>query len=187
MQPEIDIGDMSGKLLVAMPGLDDPNFSQTVVLVCEHTKDGAFGLIINRILMNSFRPLMKAFEISKTSVDLPIYFGGPVRPEQGYVLYSPYDGRYGSIKISDNLAVTTSKELLQDIAAGKGPKRYIFALGFAGWVADQLENELVEDSWLVAPLDNNILFNVTVSDRWKTAAESIGVAFERLIIKGGCA
>jgi len=187
MQLATDIDDISGKFLIAVPSLNDPNFSQTVVLVCEHSKEGAFGLIINRILMNSFRPLMKAFEIKKSSVDLPIYFGGPVRPEQGYVLYSPYDGRYGSIRISDNLAVTASKELLQDIAAGKGPRRFIFALGFAGWVADQLENELMMDSWLVAPADHDILFKVPVTEKWKSAAESIGVEFERLIIKGGWA
>jgi putative transcriptional regulator len=182
-----DISDISGSFLIAVPGLDDPNFSQTVVLVCEHSKEGAFGLVINRILMNSFRPLMKAFDITTSAVDLPIFFGGPVRPEQGYVLYSPYDGKYGSIRISDNLAVTASKEALQAIAQGKGPERFIFALGFAGWTENQLEDELMTDSWLVAPLDHRIIFDLPVADRWKSAAGSIGVDFDRYMMKGGWA
>lgn len=182
-----NINDVSGSFLIAVPGLQDPNFSQTVVLVCEHTKEGAFGLVINRILMNSFRPLMDAFDIRTSAVDIPIFFGGPVRPEQGYLLYSPYDGRYGSIKVSDDLGVTASKDCLHEIAAGKGPERFIFALGFAGWTANQLEEELMTDSWLVAPLDQNIIFETPVAERWRSAASSIGVDFDRLTMKGGWA
>jgi putative transcriptional regulator len=182
-----NINDITGRFLIAVPGLDDPNFKQTVVLICEHTKEGAFGLIINRILMNSFRPLLKAFDIVKTMIDMPIFYGGPVRPEQGYVLYSPYDGKYGAIRVADNLAVTTSKEILQDIARGKGPEKFMFALGFSGWTSNQLEEELMMDSWLIAPLDNNILFHDQVGEKWRSAAESIGVNFERFISRSGCA
>ena len=181
------INDIRAKFLIAVPGLEDQNFRQTVVLICEHTKEGAFGLIVNRILMNSFRPFLKMFDITRTVVDFPIFFGGPVRPEQGYVLYTPYDRKYGSIRISDNLAVTPSKEVLHDIARGAGPKRFIFTLGFSGWTANQLEDELMLDSWLVAPLDYDILFKVPVGDRWRSAADSIGVNFERLINRSGCA
>ena len=83
------IEKISGKFLIAVPGLEDPNFKHTVILVCEHSREGAFGIVVNRVLMNSFRPLLKAFEIERSVIDMPVYYGGPVKPEQGYVLYSP--------------------------------------------------------------------------------------------------
>ena len=176
-----DIRDMSGKFLIASPDLEDPNFKQSVVLVCEHSKEGAFGLIINRILMNSFAPLLKVFDIKKSLVDLPVYFGGPVKPEQGYVIYSPFQKRYGAIRISKDLAVTASKEILSDIAGGKGPESCIFALGFAGWSSSQLEEELMMDSWIISPADLNVIYTVPVSERWRQAALNIGIDFERFI------
>lgn len=181
----MDMHDLSGKLLIAVPGLEDTNFRHSVILVCEHSKEGAFGIILNRILMNSFIPLLKAFDIKKTSVDMPIHFGGPVRPEQGYVIYQPFDRKYGALKIGRNIALTASKEVLHDIAAGKGPKQYFFALGFAGWSANQLEEELIMDSWLVAPLDTAVIFNLPVGDRWRHAASTIGVDLGRLVHRGG--
>ncbi len=181
----MNITDMSAKFLIAAPGLEDPNFKQAVVLVCEHTQQGAFGLIINKVLMNSFKPLMKAFEIEKSVVDLPIFYGGPVRPDQGYVLYSPYDERHDSIRVTDTLAVTASKEILYDIAGGHGPEWFLFTLGFAGWSANQLEEEIMRDAWLVSPLDRDVLFNMPAADRWKHAARSIGVDFDRFICRSG--
>jgi putative transcriptional regulator len=179
--------NISGKFLIAVPGLEDPNFKHAVVLICEHSKEGAFGIVVNRILMNSFKPLLKAFEIEQSVVDMPIFYGGPVKPEQGYVLYSPYREKYGAMKISKNLAVTASKEILFDIARGKGPERFLFTLGFSGWGANQLEEELMMDSWLVAPLDDTILFKVPVGERWKVAATSIGVDMERYSNRSGFA
>jgi putative transcriptional regulator len=180
-----NIADMSAKLLIAAPHLEDPNFRQTVVLVCEHSKQGAFGLIVNRVLMNSFRPLMKAFEIEKSLIDLPIFYGGPVRPDQGYVLYSPYDERYGAIRVTDSLAVTASKEILFDIAEGRGPDQFLLTLGFAGWSPAQLEEEVMTDAWLISPLDRAVIFSLPVADRWRHAANSIGVDLERFICKSG--
>lgn len=179
--------NISGRFLIAVPGLEDENFRQSVVLICEHTAEGAFGLIVNRVLMNSFRPLMKALEIKRSVVDMPIFYGGPVRPDQGYVIYTPFSRRYGQMKINDKLGVTASKEILQDIAEGKGPEKYLFSLGFAGWAADQLEDELMIDSWLVAPLKEDIIFDVDVAERWKAAARSMGVDFERFIHRSGFA
>jgi putative transcriptional regulator len=181
------ITNMSAKFLIAAPGLEDPNFRQTVVLVCEHSQQGAFGLIINRVLMNSFRPLMKAFEIEKSVIDLPIFYGGPVRPDQGYVIYSPYDEKYSAVRVTDTLAVTASKEILYDLAEGKGPKDFLLTLGFAGWSPEQLEEEVMMDTWLVSPCDRDIIFSLPVADRWKYAAHSIGVDFERFICRSGSA
>ncbi|MGC2062082.1 MAG: YqgE/AlgH family protein [Thermodesulfovibrionales bacterium] len=168
-----------------MPGLEDINFRHTVILICEHSEEGAFGIILNRVLMKSFIPLMSAFDLSDSLVDMPIHFGGPVRPEQGYVIYSPFDTKYGPMKINRNIAVTASKEILHDIAAGRGPKQYFFALGFAGWTANQLEEELMMDSWLVAPLNIDIIFNLPAEKRWTQAAATIGVDLGRLVHRSG--
>jgi putative transcriptional regulator len=175
------ISDISGRFLVAAPGLEDPNFKRTVVLICEHSRDGAFGLIVNKVLMNSFKPLLKALEIERTIVDLPILYGGPVKPDQGYVIYSPRDERYDVIRVTDGLAVTASKEMLYEIAEGKGPEKYLFTLGFSGWAPGQLEEELMTDSWLVAPLDYDLIFGLAVGERWKCAAHSIGIDPDRFV------
>lgn len=183
----IDIKNLTGMFLIAVPGLKDPNFERTVVLICDHTKEGAFGLVVNRILLNSFVPLLDGLDIKKSVIDIPVFYGGPVKPEQGYILYTPLERSYTSIRISDNLALTTTKDILIDIAGGKGPKQFLFALGFAGWASGQLEHELMMDSWLVAPMDNRIIFDVPVSKRWEEAAGSIGVDLTRLVNRQGSA
>jgi len=175
----MDTGNISGNFLIAVPGLDDPNFEHAVILVCEHTREGAFGLVINKILMNSLTPLLQSFGIEKKKIDIPVHYGGPVRPEQGHVIYSPHDEKYDSISITENLAMTASKDILYDIASGNGPERFIVALGFAGWGANQLEEELMMGSWLVAPADSHIIFRVPVSEKWRAAAGLLGIDFDR--------
>jgi putative transcriptional regulator len=182
---KIDIRNLSGMFLIAIPGLKDPNFERTVVLICDHTKDGAFGLIINRLLLSSFIPLSSGLDIKECIMDLPVYYGGPVKPEQGYILYSSSDLYYPSIKINDSLSLTTSKEILVDVASGKGPEKFIFTLGFAGWASGQLEYELMTDGWLVAPVSDKIIFETPVNDRWKSSAELIGVDLNRVVGRQG--
>ena len=182
---KIDIRNLTGMFLIAVPSLKDPNFERTVVLICDHTHEGAFGLVINRILLNSFIPLHGGLDIKEYLVDLPVFYGGPVKPEQGYVLYSQSNIKYPSIEINKNLFLTTSKEILVDIAAGKGPNQFLFSLGFAGWASGQLEYELTIDSWLIAPVNNMIIFDIPVNDRWKAAAESIGIDFNRFFCRQG--
>jgi putative transcriptional regulator len=189
---KIDIRNLTGMFLIAVPSLKDPNFERTVVLICDHTKDGAFGLVVNRILLNSFVPFLGGLDIKECVVDLPVFYGGPVKPEQGYILYPPSLCRllpsgsyYPSIKVNDDLAMTTAKEILIDIAAGKGPRQFLFTLGFAGWAPGQLEYELMIDGWLVAPVNNKIVFDVPVGERWKAAADSIGVDLTRLVYRQG--
>ncbi|MEW6067405.1 MAG: YqgE/AlgH family protein [Nitrospirota bacterium] len=182
---DIDIRNLTGMFLIAVPSLKDPNFERTVVLICDHTKDGAFGLVINRVLLNNFVPLLGEFDIKECAIDLPVFYGGPVKPEQGYFLYSSSNSYYPSIKIKDDLILTTTKDILIDIAAGKGPKKFLFALGFAGWASGQLEYELMMDGWLIAPVNNRIIFDIPVNDRWKAAADSIGVDLTRLVYRQG--
>jgi putative transcriptional regulator len=182
---DINIQNLTGKFLIAVPGLRDPNFERTVVLICDHSNDGAFGLIINRILLNSFMPFLGWLDIKESIVDLPVFYGGPVKPEQGYMLYVPERRNYASINIGDRLALTTEKEILVDVAAGRGPGKFLFTLGYAGWSAGQLEYELMLDSWLLAPVNNNLVFDIPVGERWKTAAELIGVDLDRFFHKQG--
>ena len=182
---DVDISNLSGMFLIAVPALKDPNFERTVVLICEHTKDGAFGLVINSLLMTSFVPLLGWLDIKEGAVDMPVFYGGPVKPDQGYILYEPEGVNYHCIKINANLALTTTKDILIDVAKGRGPKKFLFALGFSGWAPGQLEYELMADSWLVASMDNRIIFDVPVNERWKAAADSIGVDLTRLFSKQG--
>jgi putative transcriptional regulator len=182
---KIDIRNLSGMFLIAVPGLKDPNFERTVVLICDHTKDGAFGLIINRLLLSSFIPLSGGLDIKECIMDLPVYYGGPVKPEEGYILYSSSDLYYPSIKINDSLSLTTSKEILVDVASGKGPEKFLFTLGFAGWASGQLEYELMTDGWLIAPVSDKIIFETPVNDRWKSSAELIGVDLNRVVGRQG--
>lgn len=170
---------LAGNFLIASPVMDDPNFSQTVVLMCDHTDEGAFGLVVNRVLLNSFRPLLGNFDIPDSPVDMPVFFGGPVKPEQGYIIYSPFNRKYGSLKVNANIGVTASREMLFDILSGKGPEKYLFALGFAGWNSHQLEDELLTESWLIAPCNREVIFSLQVSERWRAAARLIGVDFYR--------
>jgi putative transcriptional regulator len=181
------IDSISGNFLIAVPGLDDPNFDHSVVLICEHTRQGAFGLVINKVLMNSINPLLQSLGIEKKKLSLPVHYGGPVNPDQGYVIYSPYDNKYQSIVIREDLAVTASKNILYDIASGKGPENFIFALGSAGWEANQLEEELMMGSWLVAPANFHIIFNIPVTERWRAAALLTGVDLDRYCDLGGSA
>jgi putative transcriptional regulator len=182
---KIDARDLSGMFLIAVPSLKDPYFERSVILICDHTKDGAFGLIVNRILLSSFIPLSGGLDIKEFTMDLPVFYGGPVKPEQGYILYSSSDIYYPSIKIEKGLALTTAKEILVDITAGKGPAKFLFALGFAGWAPGQLEYEITIDSWLVAPASKKIIFETPVNDRWKAAADLIGVDLSRVVCRQG--
>jgi len=182
---DLDIRNLTGTFLIAVPSLKDPNFERTVVLICDHTRDGAFGLVINRILLNSFVPLHGGLHIKEYTRDLPVFYGGPVKPEQGYIVYSSSDIHYPSMKIKDDLALTAAREILIDIAAGKGPKKVLFTLGFAGWSPGQLEYEIMTDSWLVSPASNRIIFDTPVNERWKAAAELIGVDLTRVFCRHG--
>jgi putative transcriptional regulator len=182
---KIDAGNLSNTFLIAVPGLRDPSFARAVVLICDHSKDGAFGLVINRLLLSSFIPLSSSFDIKECNIDIPVYYGGPVKPEQGYILYESRHDYYPSIRIHDNLILTTAKEILADIAAGKGPEKYLFILGFAGWAPGQLERELMEDSWLIAPADSRIIFDTPVNERWMAAAALIGVDLKRVVYRQG--
>ena len=172
------ISQLSNQFLIAMPALQDPHFSHTVTLICEHNPEGTMGLLINRPTPMNLGDLAAQLGIDMGEpemINVPIYHGGPVQPEQGFVLHSPQGEWDNSMEISKNLTMTVSQDIIEAIAHGLGPENFLIALGYAGWGAGQLEDELAANSWLNGPADNHIIFDTSVDERWTTAAKLLGI------------
>lgn len=174
---------LTGKVLIAMPGMNDPRFSRSVVLVCAHGDEGAMGLVMNRPLTGlDFTDLLKQLDIDATpeTRDVPVHFGGPVEPGRGFVLHrtparSDEDPE-GRMRIGDSdLAMTTTRDILEDLARGKGPDHAVLSLGYAGWDAGQLEQEMLANGWLTADASDDILFGADNDHKWQIALKSLGI------------
>lgn len=170
---------LTDQLLIAMPALDDPNFTRTVAYVCQHDADGAMALVINRRAAFTLGDILTELNLDAAGPDVndtPVLLGGPVSTERGFVLHSP-DARTwdSSIQPAHDLMVTTSRDILTAIAQGQAPSRCLFVLGYAGWGAGQLERELRDNAWLTAPADRTLLFDTASDRRWHAATASIGI------------
>ena len=168
----------AGQLLIAMPEMLDPSLRQTVSVICEHNKHGAIGLVINRkhpkLKAKDIFDDIKINSISK-AYDIPVYIGGPVKPRQIFVLHgSPFYWK-GTVRITAQLAITTSMDVINGIAIGEGPKKFIIALGYSGWEEGQLESEMMSNAWFLAPADEKIIFETHVDRRWQDAGQLIGI------------
>jgi len=170
---------LANHFLIAVPAMSDPNFSRGVTLLCQHGDDGAMGLIINRLSSFRLGDILSQMDIHTDNAELvsaPVLAGGPVQPERGFVLHSPDAENWdSSFRVSDQLCLTTSRDILIAMAAGQGPLRAVVALGYAGWTAGQLESELQEDAWLAVQADTGILFDTELDQRWTAAARLIGL------------
>ena len=174
---------LANQLLIALPGLADPNFSRSVALVCQHDADGAMGVVVNRASEYTLGEVFQQMGIESSDAALcarPVIAGGPVHPERGFVLHDGDREWDSSLAIADGLYVTTSRDVLEAMARGEGPPSATVALGCAGWGAGQLEHELLENSWLTAPADADLLFRMPLEARWQAAAGRIGVDLARL-------
>ena len=175
---------LCNQLLVAMPGMADPNFNSTVTLICEHNTEGALGIIINRPLdmqvLDIFQQL--SFDvIDESQADRPGLSGGPLQREMGFVLHQseePYDKTLNSIETS--IKVTVSQDILNSMAQGEGPNPALVALGYAGWDSGQLEAELAANAWLSVPASPAILFDTPFEERWESAAALLGINISQL-------
>lgn len=170
--------DLTGHFLIAMPALEDPNFHHTVTLICQHNEEGAMGVVFNRPLEIDLGEVFKHMEIVPADKDMEqkrVYNGGPVQTERGFVLHRPDGDWESTMPISDELAVTTSRDIIEDIANNQGPEKYLIALGYAGWEAGQLEYEISENAWLSGPSNTDIIFDTPYEKRWESAASVIGV------------
>jgi len=176
--PEASV-DLSRQLLLAMPGMVSGELADTVIYVCEHTGDGALGLVINRPTDITVGDLLKRIDLDLSDdtgpvQDTPVFFGGPVQTDRGFVLHAPAGGYSSSISLGD-VALTTSRDVLQDVAQGKGPVRLLITLGYAGWGAGQLESEMSRNAWLNVAANADILFDTPAENRYQVALRQLGI------------
>jgi len=169
---------LTHQFLIAMPALADPNFFQTVTYISEHSASGALGLVINRPLNLTLGQLLTHLHVAidqPEQVSMPVYHGGPVQPEQGFVLHSPIGAWNATLRVTDDIGITTSRDILQAVARGEGPQRMLVALGYAGWGPGQLEREMAENAWLSVSADLDIIFETPSEQRWPSAAALLGI------------
>lgn len=174
---------LANQLLIALPTLAESPFARSVALICQHDSEGAMGVVVNRASEYTIGEVFQQMGIRSDDADLcaqPVLAGGPVHPERGFVLHDGERVWDSSLPIGEQLYVTTSRDVLEAMARGEGPRHVTVALGCAGWGAGQLENELVENSWITAPADPRLLFVMPLGARWEAAAGSIGVDMSRM-------
>lgn len=190
----VDKSYLQSQLLIAMPGLDDPYFKQSVTLICQHSEDGCFGLTINKPIEITVDEVLKQLEIesdqpvtdtakvkysqlnkSLSPKSMHALRGGPVQIEQGFIIHDSKTKWENTLEINDDLSVTASRDILLDIAAGNGPENYLLTLGCASWMGGQVESEILDNSWFNCPVDKKILFDMPFEQRWQGAADTLGI------------
>jgi putative transcriptional regulator len=185
---------LANQFLIAMPGMVDPNFAGSVIYLFEHTERGAMGLVINRPTELDMGALFEKIEVkleAELLSDLPVYFGGPVQIERGFVLHESTTGvSYGSsLAVPSGLTMTTSKDVLEAVAAGSGPSKFLMTLGYAGWSAGQLEEEITLNGWINVPLSQKqmieIIFNTPYSQRYERTVSLLGFDPSHLSCEAG--
>jgi putative transcriptional regulator len=174
--------NLTNQFLIAMPGMSDGNFSGAVVYLCEHNQQGALGLVINRPVDIDVKQLFEKVDLKLEREDLlstPVYQGGPVQTERGFVLHEQLDqdgGHYNStLKIPGGLEMTTSRDVLEAMASGAGPRKVFISLGYSGWGAGQLEDEIARNGWLTVDADRAIIFDTPVEARYDRALSLLGI------------
>ena len=171
-------GFLEGKLLIALPGIGDPRFERSVIYMCAHSSEGAMGLIINKPIEGlDLRELLSKLDIGVTSdtADGPVLFGGPVETGRGFVLHSPdYSAGETMMSQSGSVGLTGTLDILRAIANGHGPKKLLFALGYAGWGAGQIESEILANGWIHCDMDETILFDCAPDLKWRNALGKLG-------------
>jgi putative transcriptional regulator len=175
--------NLTNEFLIAMPSLEDPNFARTVTYVYAHDESGAMGLVINRPIEVRFSELLDHMGIESTTedaFDTPVVMGGPVDVQRGFVIHEPVGDWDAMVQVSDDMAISSSRDVLAAMATGTGPTRAIVALGYAGWGPGQLENEVLENSWLNGPSAPEVIFDLPFDERWGRAASLMGVDLDRL-------
>lgn len=174
--------NLTNQFLIAMPGMADDNFAGSVIYLCEHTEKGALGLVINKPIDIKLRSLFEKVELTLDREDLadaPVFFGGPVQTERGFVLHEQLDGEGGhynsSLRIPGGLEMTTSKDVLEALSHGAGPKKVLVTLGYSGWSAGQLEDEIARNGWLTVAAEPSIIFDTPIERRYDRALSLLGI------------
>lgn len=170
---------LEGKLLIAMPGMGDLHFEKSVIFMCAHSAEGAMGIMINKAVSGlSFHDLMEKLELRVTTntPNFPVLYGGPVETGRGFVLHSgDYESSEATLPVSEDVSLTATLDILRAMAVGRGPEHAIFALGYSGWTAGQIEDEIRRNGWIHCDSDPEILFGGDLDSKWSTALRKLGI------------
>ena len=175
--------NLTHHFLIAMPAMEDPDFTRSLVYVAEHNDEGALGVVINRPIDLTVEDLFERVDIPLDAKDLgdaPIYFGGPVQTDRGFVLHRPVGEWQSSLKVNADIALTSSKDILQAVGSSGEPSEVLITLGYSGWGAGQLEEELAQNAWLTVPADAQIIFSLPPDERLSAAMQLLGIDFTNL-------
>ncbi|RTE67196.1 YqgE/AlgH family protein [Amphritea opalescens] len=180
-------GSLQGHFLFSMPHMDDPRFAQSLIYICEHNESGAMGIVINRPTEMHLNELLQLLELPdrEDHAAIEVYAGGPVQNDRGFILHSPLAKWDSSYVINDQLTLTTSTDILRAISENHGPEDFLVALGYAGWGAGQLEQELSDNVWLSCPANLDIMFRTPAEERLQAAAATMGIDLNLLTSQSG--
>jgi putative transcriptional regulator len=180
--------NLTDHFLIAMPAMEDPYFSKSLIYIAEHNDQGALGLIVNRPIDMSLATLFKKIDVefeTETLANLPVFFGGPVQTDRGFVLHRPVGEWQSTLAVNENIGLTTSRDVLQAVARDGHPSEMMVTLGYSGWGAGQLEHELAQNAWLTVPAAPRILFELPYEERLPSAREILGIDFTNLSENAG--
>ena len=179
----IESDNFTDHFLIAMPGMVDPNFANTLTYVCEHSAEGALGIVVNKPIDMTLSALFEQIDVTLADPDRgesPVHFGGPVQVDRGFVLHRPLGNWQSTLAVSDDIGLTTSKDVLEAVGRGEGPRDVFVSLGYAGWSAGQLEQEIAQNAWLTVAADPEVLFETPAEGRLPAAMRLLGIDFSRL-------
>jgi putative transcriptional regulator len=175
--------NLTHHFLIAMPGMADPNFVRALTYIAEHNDQGALGIIVNRPIDMTLAALFERVDVPLQAdgfADQPVYFGGPVQTDRGFVLHRPAGDWHSTLKVNDEVALTSSRDILQAMGCQGEPAEALVSLGYAGWAAGQLEQELADNAWLTVPADMAIIFDLPPEERLAAAMQKLGIDFTNL-------
>lgn len=178
-----DINNLVDQYLLATPSIQDPLFASSVVYMCEHSQQGSMGIVINHLSDQTLENVLQQLDINCEDpqiLDIPVFIGGPVNLQQGFVLHSWSHDWDKSLPINPNLFLTGSKDILQAIAKNEGPDQFLVLLGYSGWAAGQLEQELQDNAWLTTHSSAEITFHPDIDQKWQMAFETLGFSLDKL-------
>lgn len=179
----MDNVNLTDNFLIAMPALEDPYFANALVYICEHNENGALGIIVNRPIDLNLAGLLEKVDLKleqESIANLPVYFGGPVQLDRGFVLHRPIGHWQSTLAINAEIGLTSSRDVLAAVASSGEPNEILVSLGYAGWDAGQLEDELAQNSWLTVPAQSAILFDLPPEERLPAAMQKLGISFSQL-------
>src|SRR5512138_508920 len=175
--------NLTHHFLIAMPNMADPHFAKSLTYICEHNDQGALGLVVNRPIDMTLQALFERLQLSlrdPARSDAPVYFGGPVQTDRGFVLHEPVGSWQSTLPVREAIGLTTSKDILEAVGRGEGPARLLVTLGYAGWSPGQLEHELSQNAWLTVEARDAIIFDLPAEERLAAAMELLGLDYARL-------